>query len=101
MAKWADYCISAVRYNAEHTHIVKVMVYPDNGDKLGNSSEWARLDVVNAIGQGNSFVTIYKNSNGNFDKGEDVRVVTVNGVKYIRTDANSKASDNLGNLPEF
>ena len=101
MAKWADYCISAVRYNSEHTHIVKVMVCPDQGEKLGNTTEWARLDVVNAIGQGNTFVTIYKNSDTNYKKGEDVRIVTVNGTKYIRTDANSKAADNLGNLPEF
>ena len=29
MAKWADYGISAVRYNSEHTHIVRVRAYPD------------------------------------------------------------------------
>lgn len=101
MAKWADYCISAVRYNMEHTHIVKVKVCQDLGDTLGDTSEWTRLDVVNSIGQGKSFVTIYKNADGKFKKGEDVRVITVNGTKYIRTDSNSRAADNLGNLPEF
>lgn len=101
MAKWADYCISEVRYNTEHTHIVKVKVYPDLGDTLGNITELTRLEVVNSIGQGKSFVTIYRNSEGKFNKGEDVRIITVSGTKYIRTDANSKAADNLGNLPEF
>lgn len=101
MAKWADYCISEVRYNTEHTHIVKVKVYPDLGDTLGDVTEWTRLDVVNSIGQGKSFVTIYKNPEGKFKKGEDVRIITVSGTKYIRTDANSKAADNLGKLPEF
>ena len=101
MAKWADYCISAVRYNPEHTHIVKARVYPDLGDKLGTSTEMARNDVVNAIERGNSFVTIYKNPDSNWKKGEDVRIIIVVGLKYLRTDANSKAADNLGNLPEF
>lgn len=101
MAKWADYCISAVRYNTEHTHIDKVRVCPDLGDKLGNFSEIVRGDVVNAIERGNSFVTIYANSDGNWKKGEDVRIIIVGGEKYLRTDANSKAADNLGNLPEF
>ncbi len=98
--KWADYCISKVHYNLEHTHIIKVKICPDNGDTLGATSEWMRTDVVNTIQNGKTFVTIVENGN-NWKKGEDVRIVTVNGTKYIRTDANSKASDNLGNLPEF
>jgi hypothetical protein len=101
LAKWADYCISAVRYNPEHAHIVKVRVCPDLVDKLGNFSEMARSDVVNAIERGNSFVTIYASADGKWKKGEDVRIIIVSGVKYLRTDANSKAADNLGNLPEF
>jgi len=101
MAKWADYCISEVSYNVEHTHIVKVKVCEDLDDTLGNTAEWTRFEVVSSIGQGNSFVTIYKNSDGKYNKGEDVQIVTVNGTKYIRTDANSKEADNLGKLPEF
>jgi hypothetical protein len=99
--KWADYCISAVRYNSERMHIVKVMVHVDNGDTMGSEREWLRSEVVNAIENRKTFVTITKSGDGKWKKGEDVRVVTVSGPKYIRTDANSKASDNLGNLPEF
>jgi len=98
--KWADYCISSVQYNLDHTHINKVKIRPDNGDALGAESEWARAEVVNSIQSGKTFVTIVKNDN-NWKKGEDVRIVPVNGTKYIRTDANSKAEDNLGKLPEF
>ncbi len=101
MAKWADYCISAVRYNAEHTHIVKVKVHTDMGDTLGNDTEWTRTDVVSAIENKKTFVTITRSTDGKWKKGEDVRIITIGGVKYLRTDANSKASDNLGNLPEF
>lgn len=49
MAKWADYCISAVRFNSQHTHIDKVRTHPDNGDSIGSSSDYARQDVVAAI----------------------------------------------------
>lgn len=101
MAKWADYCISAVRYNTEHTHIVKVKVHTYSGDAIGNATEWIRSEVVTAIEAGKTFVTITRTTDWKWNKGEDVRIITVNGVNYIRTDANSKASDNLGNLPEF
>jgi len=101
MAKWADYCISAVRYNPERTHIVKVKVHINSGDTIGTATEWTRSEVVTVIGAGKTFVTITRTTDGKWNKGEDVRIIIVNGVKYIRTDANSKASDNLGNLPEF
>ena len=100
MAKWADYCISAVHYNLERTHIVKVKVHLDTGDSIGGAIEKSRSEVVSLIESGKTFVTI-TSSNGSWHKGEDVRIVIVNGVKYLRTDANSRASDNLGNLPEF
>jgi hypothetical protein len=101
MAKWADYCISAVRYNPERTHIVKVKVHINSGDTIGTATEWTRSEVVAAIGAGKTFVTMTCTTDGKWNKGEDVRIIIVYGVKYIRTDANSKASDNLGNLPEF
>jgi len=101
MTKWADYCISSVRYNPEHTHIVKTKVHTDGGDTLGGASEWTRTEVVDAIGRGKTFVTITRSSDSKWSKGEDVRIAIVNSTKYIRTDANSKASDNLGSLPEF
>ncbi len=100
MAKWADYCILGVQYNREKTHIVKARVVKDNGDNFGAVVEWSRSQVVLEIERGNTFVTIVKD-NGNWRKGQDVHTVTVNGVKYIRTDQNVRASDNLENLPEF
>lgn len=101
MAKWADYCISAVRYDAAHTHIVKVRVHVDSGESIGAATEETRSTVVSLIERGRTFVTIVLSSDGKWRKGEDVHIVTVNGVKYLRTDANSRAADNLGNLPEF
>ena len=46
MAKWADYAISAVRFNGAHTHIDRVRVHPDNGDSIGNGSEQVRSAML-------------------------------------------------------
>ena len=102
MTKWADYCISAVRYDEDETHIVKVKVHADKGETVGSASEWKREDVVSAIERGNTFITILENADGKkWEKGQEVHVIKVDGKKYIRTDKNSTASDNLENLPEF
>lgn len=101
MEKWADYGISKVRYKDERTHIAKVEVREDKGDKFGPAAEWTRSDVVSAIERGKSFVTILRGADNKWRKGQDVHIITVNGVKYIRTDQNRRASDNLENLPEF
>ena len=101
MAKWADYGISHVRYNDQRTHIVKVKVREDKGDSLGNAEEWSRSQVVSALDRGKTFVTILEGSDHKWNRGQDVHIITVNGTKYIRTDQNQRASDNLEKLPEF
>lgn len=99
--KWADYLISAVRYNDAETHIEKVRVRLDNGDSVGPASEWARSEVIARLEAGHSFVTIVKGSDGNWHKGATVRIVVIHGEKFIRTDADQTKEDNLGNLPRF
>ena len=101
MGNLADYGISSVKYNEKHEHIVKVKLYECEGKNLKNSEEWTRSQVITAIDKGKSFMTILKDNNGNWIKGQDVHVVTVNGVKYIRSDGNKRTFDNLENLPEF
>jgi len=100
MAKWADFCISAVRYDTTESHIDKVRVHVDNGDTLSNPAEWTRAQVVSAIEGKRSVITVY-DKDGKWRRGEDVRVIVVNGIKFIRTDTNYRAADNLGNLPRF
>lgn len=100
MSKWADYCIVAVKYGHDRSSIVEVKAKPDNGSTLGSEIRVARSQVVSAIGTGTSFVTAYVQG-GNYVKGEDVRVVHVGYENFIRTDANARRADNLGNLPEY
>jgi hypothetical protein len=102
MDKWADYLVSAVRYNFEHTRIQKVKVHKDDGgDKVPIPSEWIREQVVTYIRNGLTFITIVKNSAGKYTQGSEIHIVRVNGIDFLRTDLNQEDSDNLGSLPEF
>jgi hypothetical protein len=101
MSKWADYGICKVHYDNDHDYIETVKIREDLGDSIGSEVEKKRSWVVKKIEDGTTFVTILKNEDGKWEKGQDVHIVTVNGKKYIRTDQNDKDSDNLENLPEY
>lgn len=100
MSKWADYGVFRVRYNRERTAIVEVEVRPDLGEKFGDAQKASRQEVVSAIERRVTFVTVYSRDGQN-RKGEDVRVVSIGGERYLRTDNNSTRADNLGSLPEY
>jgi len=100
MEKWADFLISAVRYSADETHIERVRVHEDLGDKIGSAKESSRTEVVKNIKNGKTYVTIFKGQNG-WKKGQDVHIIQVGNEEFIRTDKNQKARDNLENLPTF
>jgi hypothetical protein len=101
MAKWADYGVSAVRYDADEQYIEKVRVHVDNGDTIGSGEAWNRQDVVSKLDNGKTFTTIIQGSDGKWKKGQDIHIITVDGRRYLRTDANRGKSDNLESLPRF
>ncbi len=94
------YWVSAVRYNAAETHIDSVREHYDDGTTLGDATATARGTVVSRITSGTRYDTMYA-SNSKWTAGAKIDIVTVNGTKYLRTDADKKAADNLGNLPRF
>ena len=77
--KWADYLISAVRYNAAGTHIDKVRVHEDKGEKIGSPGIWERSAVVTSLEANYTFMTITKSSEGAWQSGAKVGIVTVRG----------------------
>lgn len=99
--KWADYLISKVRYNDNHTHITDVYVHLDNGDTVGAGNSEKRQWVISKIDLGYTFYTIFKDDNGKWSKGQKVIKDRVNGVDYITTRPNGTSKDNLENLPEY
>ena len=100
MSKWADYLISAVRFNEAETHIVKVKVHADNVDTVGAGFEMTRQEVISKIDDDITFATIY-DDNGKWKLGAKVKTVTIGGTRYIKTYADSTTADNLGDLPTF
>ena len=102
MSKWADYLIFKVC--KENGKLVKeVAVKQEENDKIsGTNQHFSKSKVINLIGDGNTFITIFENEDGTkWKKGEKVNVVSRNGKKYLRTDKNEIEEDNLGNLPEY
>ena len=97
MSKWADYCISHVRYNSAGTHIDQVTVRTDIDDKLTDSIILSRTEVLNALKSGSTFITVYKEDNM-WQKGAFVKLIKVDGTYYIKTVLNKLKKDNLGKL---
>ena len=102
MAKWADYAITAVRYDSNHTFITYCHVRADNGDALQSIPEvLSRQTVIQNIKRSTTYVTAVLDANNKWQKGAEVGVININGIDYLRTDKNRTPKDNLENLPEF
>jgi Protein of unknown function (DUF3892) len=100
MAKWADYLITAVRFNARGTHIEAVQIRADNGDTVGSPSEASRAQVVAWLESGYTFCTATF-SGGKWHMGAPVGIVTIHNEQFIKTKPDSTKVDNLDNLPIF
>jgi hypothetical protein len=78
-----------------------VKAFPDEGESLGTAVEFSRSEVVAAIKRGVTFVTTFKGANGNYQLGNSVFVIVINGSDYIKTVKDATEADNLDKLPEF
>ena len=96
----ADYGITGVKYDSIGKYIEWVKVGTFTGSSFGIRENWLRTKVISESENGKTFITVLKQGD-RLKKGLDVSIVTVDGKKYIRTDNDSKTSDNLGDIPEF
>lgn len=101
LVKWADYLISAVSYNEDHTKIVKVRQHEDKNGKISNPVEIGRAEVASNIKNGKRYVTIYSGPHDTWRLGKKVNAFRVNGEYCIRVDQNKVNLDNLGDIVEF
>jgi Protein of unknown function (DUF3892) len=99
--KWADYIITAVRFNSTATHIEAVQTRADNGDLIGVANQATRTQIVNSIESGTTFCTATLTSDNKWHKGAAVKVVVIDNQKFIKTKADNSKADNLDNLPTF
>ncbi|MDL0134869.1 DUF3892 domain-containing protein [Halobacterium salinarum] len=98
---WGDYAIVAVRYDYDHSRIVKVKRRKVADGHLESPTEEYRQTVVDDLENNIEYNTAFKNDEGNWDYGEDLHILEIEGEKFLRTDQNDEGEDNLGGLPEF
>lgn len=100
--KWADYLISAIRYENElnKNAITYLKVHSDNGTEIGSGNTWTKAEIIDAMQNGKTFYTIQKEKTGEWKKGAPVILVTRNG-KTIITDGDATDLDYLSNLQEL
>jgi hypothetical protein len=100
MPAWADYGVAAVRYNFMDTDITWLKILKDNGEFMGAPMDYPRQHVVSAIKRGVRFVTIFW-ENDEWQIGEPVLLVKINGIEYLKTSEDDRIVDDLAGLPEF
>ncbi|HZF62740.1 MAG TPA: DUF3892 domain-containing protein [Desulfovibrio sp.] len=95
----ADFCITAVRYNDEGTHLSYVKVREDRKGNPGAARVVSRAFIADLIRLGKAtFITRVEKKDGSWMEGAAVHIID---GKYLTTDKNSIERDNLENLPEF
>lgn len=102
MEKWADYLISAIRF--EKTVCKKVIshckVHADNGDTVGPGTTWSKEEIMNAIEKGITFYTIIKDSRGKWKKGSRISLVRAENI-YLQDAPVMEKEDSFASIPEF
>ncbi|WP_183138949.1 DUF3892 domain-containing protein [Pseudomonas syringae group genomosp. 3] len=95
----ADYCISAVSYDSQGSHIELVRVHKLNGSSVGEGMVSARAFVADLISSNKAtFQTIIPGVSTKWQKGAQIHVIE---KVYLTTDSNSTERDNLGSLETF
>lgn len=103
MVKWADYLISSVHYNEDHSRIIEVETRQHNPNGISTDiTKKKRSEIVNDLDSSLTYITItFEKSKNVWHKGEDVKKKIVGNNVFITTDPNETTSDNLGKLPEY
>jgi hypothetical protein len=102
MGKWADYCIVGIRYTPDRKQIEAVRMLPDTGSLLITGLIMTRRQVIAGLQRGMTFATAFPDQEQmSYAKGQPITLVTIEGVDYLRSDADLSAADELGGVPEF
>jgi len=99
MVDWPNYVITAVRY--EDTKIDSVRRRRAKGDSLSDPIEIPRRAVAQDLEFGMDYCTAIRNSNGEWERGDDIEAYELDGELFIKTEEGDNPADNLGGLPEF
>lgn len=92
----ADFCITKTQYNSEHNLIVEVEARQVIGDLLAHPQRMPREKVVELIKSSLEFVTGKALLRDRWSRGEDVRLVMIDDVEYLRANTYHDRKDDLG-----
>ncbi len=99
MGSWADYLISAVKYDSKR-HIIQVKQHKDTGGAIGQGEIIDRDTLVDNLQNGLKYTTIFS-SDTKWKKGDKVQMLKSQGKIIVRTDNNKVGMDNLKFLTEL
>ncbi len=100
MAGWADYLLSAVRYDSSR-RIVEARQHADDGSQIGRGTLVGRSTIADNMKRGSTYATVFTGRGGSWRMGKQVRLLRSGGDYSIRVDSNRVMLDNLGMLPEI
>ncbi len=102
MEKWADYLISAVRYEKSLNGkvISYFKIHHDNGDSVGEGSTWTKQEVHEAMLKGETFLTIQKMNGGKWKKGKVIFIAKTD-ESFLNINSENLIEHNLVNVQEF
>ncbi len=74
MEKWADYCISQIKWDTEKHRLIEIMVHEDKGETIGLGYLKNRNWIIQKIENNKSFITIQRTEKGKWNKTSVVKL---------------------------
>jgi hypothetical protein len=99
--KWADFLVSGVKTHPNQNRIESIEVHSDFGNMISETAILLREDIIANIKKGVTYSTVFRTAMGKWRKGEDVRLVTIDGEYFLRTDTEIKPQDQFDDVPEI
>lgn len=101
MEEIVDYFISEVKYSEKGGEILQLKTHINLYGSISRAKIEPRDEIIGKIKHGLHYLTVHFGPDLKMKPGEKVKLVSVNGNEYLRTDNEQKASDDLGKTAEF
>jgi hypothetical protein len=102
MFKKVDYIISSVRFDENHKQITHVKGIVNNRTKPPPDEQiWSKSEVIKLITSGKKFAAKIYHKGSNSYEGQKIQIVSINGIKYLKTSMNYRKKDCIGDVPRF
>lgn len=98
MLKSPNLGICAVRYSDQYVDTVHVIY--DDEEATGQPLEVSRQTLVDVMRNGAKIETLHKTAD-TWDRWGGIKLITVDGLEFIKIVDDRNALDGLGDLPEY